>query len=145
MVYSDCPSMSMKPGATTFPRASMVRERCAPLRLPMEAIFPARIPISPEYQGEPVPSMTWPLGMNRSEDWAGWRASKGATPRSKITERNTDFHCRSLPLVIRSSLRPRHKFFEARTYLAFYMQLPRVFREVPELRRRGRVCARDTR
>src|SRR5260370_40813751 len=115
------------------------------MELRMTAISRHLFPIWPECRGEPVPSMMWPLVMTISKDWAGSRASKGATPRSKITERNTDFHCRSLPLVIRSSLRPRHKFFEARTYLAFYMQLPRVFREVPELRRRGRVCARDTR
>src|SRR5713101_18649 len=69
MVYSDCPSMSMKPGATTLPRASIVRARFASLRLPMAAIFPSRIPTSPEYHGEPVPSIMWPSVITRSKDW----------------------------------------------------------------------------
>ena len=67
MVSSDWPSMSMKPGATTFPAASMVRLRGAAERLPMAAIFPSRIPMSPEYHGEPVPSMMWPWVMTRSK------------------------------------------------------------------------------
>ncbi len=57
----------MKPGATTLPAASMVRLRGAVVRLPMAAIFPSRMPTSPEYQGEPVPSMMWPLVMTRSK------------------------------------------------------------------------------
>ena len=40
--------------------------RCAQ-RLPMAAILPSRMPTSPEYQGEPVPSMMWPLVMTRSK------------------------------------------------------------------------------
>src|SRR5580704_15027418 len=44
----------------------MVRVRGAALRLPIAAILPARIPMSPEYQGEPVPSMIWPLVMTMS-------------------------------------------------------------------------------
>ena len=67
MVVSDWPSMSMKPGATTLPAASMVRLRGAAERLPMAAILPSRMPRSPEYQGEPVPSMMWPLVMTRSK------------------------------------------------------------------------------
>ena len=67
MVSSDWPSMSMKPGATTLPAASMVRLRGAAARLPMAATFPSRMPTSPEYQGEPVPSMMWPLVMTRSK------------------------------------------------------------------------------
>ena len=47
--------------------ASMVRVRGASLRLPMAAILPSRMPMSPEYQGEPVPSMMWPLVMTRSK------------------------------------------------------------------------------
>src|ERR1700739_4757796 len=58
--------MSMNPGATTLPSASVVFVRGAALRLPIAAIFPSRIPTSPEYQGEPVPSMMWPLVMTRS-------------------------------------------------------------------------------
>ena len=36
----------------------------------MATILPPRIPMSPEYQGEPVPSMMWPLVMIRSNLWA---------------------------------------------------------------------------
>ena len=35
-------------------------------RLPMAAIWPSRMPTSPQYQGEPVPSMMWPLVMTMS-------------------------------------------------------------------------------
>jgi hypothetical protein len=66
MVISDWPSMSMNPGATTMPRASIVRFVGASARRPMAAIFPARIPTSAAYQGDPVPSMTWPLRITRS-------------------------------------------------------------------------------
>src|SRR5580704_9076978 len=44
----------------------MVRVRGAAVRLPIAAILPSRIPMSPEYQGEPVPSMMWPLVMTMS-------------------------------------------------------------------------------
>jgi len=57
MVGSDCPNMSMNPGATTMPCASIVGFAGAPARLPMAAILPCRTPMSPEYHGEPVPSM----------------------------------------------------------------------------------------
>ena len=66
IVISDCPSMSMNPGATTMPRASIVRLAGASVSRPMAAIFPARIPISAAYHGDPVPSMTCPLRITRS-------------------------------------------------------------------------------
>src|SRR5262249_44344889 len=44
----------------------MVRVRAAALKFPMAAILPARMPMSPEYHGEPVPSMMWPLVMTTS-------------------------------------------------------------------------------
>ena len=66
MLRSDWPSMSMNPGATTMPAASMVFSAVAPTSAPTAAIRPSRIPTSPEYQGEPVPSMMWPLRMMRS-------------------------------------------------------------------------------
>src|SRR5437762_13847791 len=44
----------------------MVRVRGVAARLPIAAILPSRIPMSPEYQGEPVPSMIWPLVMTMS-------------------------------------------------------------------------------
>ena len=50
-----------------FPAASIVRLRAAPKRLPMAAIRPSRMPTSPEYQGEPVPSTMWPFVMTMSK------------------------------------------------------------------------------
>src|ERR1700735_551705 len=58
--------MSMKPGATIMPCASRVRLREALDKLPMAAMRPALMATSPAYQGEPVPSMIWPLAMTRS-------------------------------------------------------------------------------
>ena len=40
--------------------------RAAPASSPMAAILPPRMPMSPEYHGEPVPSMMWPLRMTIS-------------------------------------------------------------------------------
>src|ERR1700733_11955885 len=57
----------MNPGATTLPAASIVRLRGAAARLPMVAIFPSRMPTSPAYHGEPVPSMMWPWVITRSK------------------------------------------------------------------------------
>src|SRR5437879_2985122 len=105
MVYSDWPSMSMKPGATTWRRASMVRLRGASRRFPIAAIFPSRIPISPEYQGEPVPSMMWPLMMTISNGCSACLDSTGTIPKSKTTDKNTDFHRWKLPFVIICSQR----------------------------------------
>ena len=61
MVSSLCPSMSMNPGATTIPRASITRAAGSPSSLPMAAILPSRMPMSAEYHGEPVPSMIRPF------------------------------------------------------------------------------------
>ena len=58
----------------------------------MKTIFPLRIPISPEYQGEPVPSMIRPLVMTISKDCAGSWASVGTKLKSKTTHENKDFH-----------------------------------------------------
>jgi len=65
-VSSDCPSMSMKPGATIFPCASIVCFAGAPARRPIAAIRPSRMATSAAYQGEPVPSITRPLAITRS-------------------------------------------------------------------------------
>src|SRR6266853_31706 len=59
--------MSMNPGATTLFLASMVRLRGSAERTPIAAMRPSRIPTSPEYHGEPVPSMMCPLVMTRSK------------------------------------------------------------------------------
>src|SRR5436309_3052429 len=71
--------MSMKPGATTIPRASMLRHAGAPESRPIAAILPARIPTSAAYHGEPVPSITWPLWMTRSK---GGKAAAAASANS---------------------------------------------------------------
>jgi hypothetical protein len=57
-LYSDCPSRSMNPGATTRPDASIVRVAGADARRPTAAIFPPRTPTSAANQGAPVPSTT---------------------------------------------------------------------------------------
>ena len=71
MLSSDCPSMSMNPGATTAPAASTVRFALAPSSRPIAAIRPSRMPTSPEYHGEPVPSMMRPFRMTRSKGELG--------------------------------------------------------------------------
>jgi len=67
IVISDCPSISINPGATTFPPASIVRLRGAADRFPIAAILPSRIPTSPEYHGDSVPSMMCPLRNHKIE------------------------------------------------------------------------------
>src|SRR5579862_589753 len=66
IVSSDWPSMSMNPGATTIPCASTRRVAAEPASRPIAAIRPPRIPTSAAYQGEPVPSMTWPFAITTS-------------------------------------------------------------------------------
>ena len=66
-VSSDWPSMSMKPGATTCPRASMTCRAGAFVSRPMAAMRPFLIPTSAAYQGDPVPSITWPLRITMSK------------------------------------------------------------------------------
>jgi hypothetical protein len=63
-LYSDCPSRSMNPGATTRPDVSIVRLAGAPASLPTAVIYPPRTPTSAANQGAPVPSTTLAL-MNR--------------------------------------------------------------------------------
>src|SRR6266853_5019112 len=101
MVISDCPNMSIKPGATTLPWASMVRVRASPDRLPMAAIFPPRMPMSPEYQGEPDPSMMWPLVMTRSKAGLGTCAKKwGEQKRKRIPAIKSFVSIREVALFI---------------------------------------------
>src|ERR1700678_3458688 len=83
MLYSDWPSLSMNPGATTLPAASIVRLRGEAERLPMAATLPSRMPRSPEYQGEPVPSIMWPLVMTRSKGSDDCASDERVAPRSK--------------------------------------------------------------
>src|SRR4051812_39876435 len=76
--------MSMNPGATTLPATSIRRLACAPERLPIAAIRPSRMPTSPEYQGEPVPSTMRPCSRTRSNGASAWRA--GARRRKSAME-----------------------------------------------------------
>ena len=61
MFNSDWPSMSMKPGATISPFASMVVRAVASGNRPIATMRPSRMATSPWYHGEPVPSMMRPL------------------------------------------------------------------------------------
>src|SRR5271167_1660980 len=63
---SDWPSMSMKPGETIWPLASISRLAVALLRLPIAAMRSPWMATWAAYQGLPVPSMMWPLRMMMS-------------------------------------------------------------------------------
>src|SRR6476661_6315570 len=96
IVNSDCPSMSMKPGATTRPWASIVRLADAPARRPIAAIRPSRMPTSAAYQGEPVPSITWPLTMTTSKgrpEGGGWRPAASSTAQRTIVLMRRSYAC----------------------------------------------------
>ena len=66
MVVSECECMSMNPGATTSPVASIVRAASASPSLPIAAIRPASMAMSASYRGLPVPSITVPFLMSVS-------------------------------------------------------------------------------
>ena len=58
--------------------------------LPMAAILPLRIPPSPEYQGEPVPSMIRPWAITRSNRaFAAWAASGAIAGKKSARQRAT--------------------------------------------------------
>src|SRR3989449_2317938 len=75
--------MSMKPGATYVPEASIARSHFARPRRPTRAIFPPRIPMSATRHREPVPSSTRPPRMTTSNA-IPWRTS--AVPLTSFTE-----------------------------------------------------------
>src|SRR2546425_2413708 len=75
--------MSMKPGETYVPDASIARSHFARPRRPTRAIFPARIPISATRQAEPVPSSTRPPRMMTSNA-IPWR--RLGVPLTSFTE-----------------------------------------------------------
>src|SRR5690348_11101134 len=72
----------------------MVRARSAEARFPMAVIFPLRIPTSPEYQGEPVPSMMRPLVMTMSKVEV-WATAAGRNSNKGRSARIVDFHRRN--------------------------------------------------
>src|SRR2546426_10163572 len=71
--------MSMKPGATYVPDASIARSHFARPRRPTRAIFPRRIPPAARRHGEPEPSTPRPPRMTPSNA-IPWR-----TPRVPLT------------------------------------------------------------
>jgi hypothetical protein len=78
-----------------MPAASTVFFAEAEFRWPMAAMCPSRMAISAAYQGEPVPSITCPLRITKSNSGAGLCASKNDGTAS----RNAYFtyllwHCR---------------------------------------------------
>ena len=76
---SDCPSMSMKPGATTMPLASTRRLAEAEDRSPMAAMRSPLTPRSARNQAAPVPSTMRPCSTTRSSSARGGaRAAAGA-------------------------------------------------------------------
>src|SRR2546421_1953514 len=75
--------MSMKPGATYIPAASIARSHFARPRRPTRAIFPSRIPMSATRHGEPVPSSTRPPRMTTSNA-IPWRTF--VVPLTSFTE-----------------------------------------------------------
>jgi hypothetical protein len=68
----------MKPGATIMPLASMIRRASEPENVPISAILPLRIPTSPEYQGDPLPSTILPLRMTTSNGGSALQMRKKA-------------------------------------------------------------------
>src|ERR1700733_9849813 len=76
---SDCPSISMNPGLTTSPDASMTRLALAPSSVPMAAMRSPRIAISPAYHGFPVPSRMWPWRISTSYGASGMLCCLQAT------------------------------------------------------------------
>ena len=80
---SDCPSMSMKPGATICPRASISRLACAPLRFPIRAMRSSLMAMSALKTGLPVPSITRPLRMIRSYAAGAASFTLGATAKGR--------------------------------------------------------------
>src|SRR5215469_1708338 len=79
--------MSMKPGATTCPWASMLRSARGDPRLPTAAIRPSRTATSAAYHGVPVPSMTCPLRITRSySESAAWPSGTARTSSPSARE-----------------------------------------------------------
>src|SRR5581483_8590944 len=122
MVSSDCPSISIKPGATTSPRASIVVPRFAWDKLPIAAIFPSRMPISPEYHGDPVPSIMWPLMITVSKLCCAWDTTDNT---QKTTIMDQLLRCLSSTLTSEFDL-IRHIQFNAETAAVLRSRHPKT-------------------
>src|SRR6266496_3892013 len=77
--------MSMNPGATVLPAASMTRAAGASIRRPIRAIVSPRTAMSPRYQGLPVPSTIRPFLMIRSYA-GGWAPGAVAANARRTTK-----------------------------------------------------------
>ena len=66
IVPSACEWMSMKPGATASPRASITSAASSPSRPPIATMRPAESATSASTPGAPVPSNTVPFRMSTS-------------------------------------------------------------------------------
>ena len=77
---SECEWMSMKPGATTCPAASVTRAPSAARSRPTAAIRPSRTSTSARRSGAPVPSTTVPPRMSRSALTCGGAPSRSPAP-----------------------------------------------------------------
>ena len=74
-VKSECVWMSMNPGATTWPRASITRWAGRVERDSSATMRPFPMLTSPSRPAAPLPSMTWPPRISRSSmNWVdgGW-------------------------------------------------------------------------
>src|SRR6266496_3050404 len=89
--------MSMNPGATVLPAASMTRAAGASIRRPIRAIVSPRTAMSPRYQGLPVPSTIRPFLMIRSYagGWAPGAAAANARRTGRSHPRREDFRTRA--------------------------------------------------
>src|SRR5438445_3983627 len=119
-LYSDWPSMSMKPGAITSFEASMRRRAARPESGPMASTRAPTTHTSARNQGAPVPSTTRPPLRSRWQAEAGAAASKSSRrvvirpriispqPAPKRKGRSRDRTCpRSLPVGFSGSSRAR--------------------------------------
>src|SRR5579863_3550827 len=98
----------------------MVRCRGESARLPMAAILPPRIPRSPEYQGDPVPSTMWPLVMIRSKGCPCWFCAMHKDAASSRIMTRADIEVGQFPITLILSLFSRSKVlteFESLGYL----------------------------
>src|SRR5207249_6240130 len=110
-LYSDCPSMSMNPGATTRPAASMRRLAGTPCRFPTAAMRSPTTHTSARDHGAPVPSTTRPPAKSRSQE-----AGRGdaAAIRAKAT------------IIMGSTLREREIIIPEVSCLRVPMSSPRA-------------------
>src|SRR5215470_4037195 len=126
-VKSECVWMSMNPGATTCPRASITR-RAARAELGSTATMrPSSTATSASRPGPPLPSITWPRRISKSSIALFPGQRRSAAPMRTI---------RQCPVCIIRSLRPPHRKGR-RDDLVHAVAVPAPLRHVrPEILRR---------